>query len=164
MSAQIRTEVFVQKATASLGILAVWKIPLIPSKEDFGGVMHKNFSFSEKSAHCKKRNCCLCLCRRCVSASAKCDYRLFCVLEKISPHSSKGKIEGCIGKNFLCFIKICALPKLRQALLCRRTGAHTPDNKTGASSFVWRCPLSLFNAAQFLRWVCRQKTLAIRTE
>lgn len=140
------------------------KILLIPSKEDSGGLMHKNFSFSEKSAHCLKWNGCLCLCGRCVFASTQCDYWLICVLEKTSPHSSKGKIEGCVGKNFLCFIKICALPKLRQALLCRRTGANTADNKTGASPFVWRCPLSLFNAAQFLRWVCLQKSLAIRYE
>lgn len=175
-------------------------------KGDFGGVMHKNFSFSEKSAHYSKINRCICLCGRCVSASTQCGYWLFCVLEKYpliplreksrgvpgktflhleeSPFYPNGRRCVCagrrwlwkiksgmkrtqkaplipskedlgrgVGKIFLWFIKICALPKPTQALLCRRTGPYIADNKTGTSPFVWRCPLSLFNAAQFLRWV-----------
>ena len=89
------------------------------SKGDFGGVMHKNFSFSEKLAHYSKINRCICLCGRCVSASTQCGYWLFCVLEKISPHSSKGKIERCVGKNLGLFKKISSLPKSGKTSLCR---------------------------------------------
>ena len=88
-------------------------------KGDFGDMMHKNFSFSEKSAHYSKRKRCICLCGRCVSASTQCGYWLFCVLEKISPHSSKGKIEWCVGKNLGLFKKISSLPKSGKTSLCR---------------------------------------------
>ena len=82
-------------------------------KGDFGGVMHKNFSFSEKSAHYSKINRCICLCGRCVSVSTQCGYWLFCVLEKYPLIPLKEEIEGGIGKNFLLFKKICTLPKPR---------------------------------------------------
>ena len=128
------------------------KILLILSKEDFGWVVKYFFAFFERSASCSNQNRSRCLFGRCVSSLVG-----FACL-KIPPHSSKGKIEGCIGKNFLLFERICALPKQTRALLCRRTGAYMADNKRGASPFVWRCPLSLFNAAQFLRWVCCYST------
>ena len=78
-------------------------------KGDFGGVMHKNFSFSEKSAHYSKINRCICLCGRCVSASTQCGYWLFCVLEKYPLIPLREKSRGVSGKSFVC---------LRKSLLC----------------------------------------------
>ena len=136
---------------------------------------------------------------------------------KKSPHSYKGKIERCVGKNFSEFIRISFLSKWEKLCLCRQTAAlknqigneahtkrppHTFKGRFGegyrkklfafyqnlcfaqteTSAFVqedgsahsrqqnrgiafrWRCPLSLSNATQFLRWVCLQKSLAIRYE
>ena len=70
-------------------------------KGDFGGVMHKNFSFSEKSAHYSKINRCICLCGRCVSVSTQCGYWLFCVLEKYPLIPLREKSRGVSGKTFL---------------------------------------------------------------
>lgn len=145
------------------------------------------FAFFERSASCSNQNRSRCLFGRCVSSLVG-----FACL-KIPPHSSKGKIEWliaknfcvfrrisslpksgelclcrwlvdlfvgseknaseksplipskedlgrCIGKNFLRFIKIYALPKPRQVLLCRRTRSYMADNKTGASPFVGDAP------------------------
>ena len=69
-------------------------------KGDFGGVMHKNFSFSEKSAHYSKINRCICLCGRCVSASTQCGYWLFCALEKYPLIPLREKSRGVSGKIF----------------------------------------------------------------
>ena len=135
----------------------------------------------------------------------------------MSPHSSKGEIEGLIAKNFCVFRRISSLPKSGELCLCRwlvdlfvgseknaseKSPPHTFKGRFGEvyreklfafyqnlcfaqteiSAFVqedevvhgrqqnrgiafrWRCPLSLSNATQFLRWVCLQKRLAIRYE
>ena len=53
---------------------------------------------------------------------------------------SKEDLGRLIAKNFLCFIKICALSKPTRALLCRRTRPYMADNKIGTSPFVGDAP------------------------
>ena len=53
---------------------------------------------------------------------------------------SKEDLRRGVGKNFLRFIKICALPKPTRAFLCRRTRPYMADNKRGTSPFVGDAP------------------------
>ena len=60
--------------------------------------------------------------------------------KKELPIPLKEDLGRGIGKIFLCFIKICVLPKLTWARLCRRMGVYMVDNKTGTSPFVGDAP------------------------
>ena len=125
------------------------KYPLIPLREKSGGVSGKTFLHLEESPFYPNG-------RRCVCAGRRWLWKIKSGMKRTQKDPlipSKEDLGRGVGKIFLWFIKICALPKPTQALLCRRTGPYIADNKTGTSPFVWRCPLSLFNAAQFLRWV-----------
>ena len=86
----------------------VEKIPFILLKEKIEGLIAKNFAVFRRISSLPKSGK-LCLCKWVIVLFAGTEKK---ASEKISPHSSKGEIEGGIGKNFLLFEKICALHKL----------------------------------------------------
>ena len=124
------------------------KIPLILSKEDFGWVVKCFFAFFEKSASCSNQNRSHCLCGRCIPLGVK-----FMGL-KMSPHSSKGEIEGLIAKNFSAFRRIFSLSKSRELCLCRWTGVL----RTKSESVVTEKTSSFLYGKN--RGGCREKLFA----
>ena len=148
-----------QKANDSLGIWAVWKIPPHSLKGEIECLIAKNFSAFRRISPLPRSGK-LYLCRW-MEVSRR---RNKSVVTEKSPHSSKGRNRGGYRENFFGFHKNLRFAQTDISAFVQEDGSiHGRQQKRDIAN-KRRCPLSLFNATQFLRWVCLQKRLAIRYE